>query len=712
MPTTPGHLWLVGGRADDRIAALDPAEKPAISIDCHRRLRGPYSGVSSVLDELMPSIVTEYPDLVEQHRVAITTAAPWLAALVGAPQPTLTTLAEGEERTRYYSPVRAWRVSHGLIELIAEHARRRGAGPLVVGFENLHEADDTDQWFLSLALRRWRPDTVRAVLAGSGEPPLAELRDAINAHTTRVDVVASNPVPSADPVLAFVASDGTGDDPAELVAWQDADPDRRAALHDARAVELAAAPEHGQHYGALPWHLEHGSQAATKGAQALETLLRQELGLGLYAAAVDAGDRALAFIDPLTEPKRYCQIALQTCFALMQTGRVHMARERYIALRGQIHRPLLHMSSSYALAMLYTRLLPPEERDHELARSYAVNAVLLAAAAEDPEERAFYTVFQQNGLALVELHRGNFDAARSLVTDGLDRLDRETRRTRFRLHKSVLLHNRATVHVGLGRLQDALADFDQVISLDPYHPDYYLDRGNLHRRLGDNERALADYETAIRVGPPFPEAHYNRADVRAAHGDLDGAVADFGYALELEPDNSDARVNLVGLLTEFGEVDQARHHIEDGLRLHPNEPRLLCALGVLMMEEHPTRSLDYFDRSLTIDPTFQPALVNKAIIAFGADDHRTAVSLLTSVIEHGGDDATVLYNRGFALQAMGSYVDAISDYDAALEREDADIPALLYQRATCLRELGRVTEAEDDLRRSQELSGHQSSQRR
>jgi tetratricopeptide (TPR) repeat protein len=700
MPMTPGHVWLVGDRAADRTAALELLGKPEISTNCHRRLRGPYTGISAVLDELLPTIMTAYPDLVERHRVALTTAVPWLTTLVGAPQPTLTTLAEGEERTRYYSPVRAWRVSHGLIELIEEYTKRRGR-PLVIGFENVQDADDTDQWFLSLALRRWHPDVVRVVLAGSSEPPLAQLCEAIAAHSTRLDAAASTtPANSVDPVFAFVASDGTSDDPIAVTAWRAAEPDRRGALHDARAAELATAPEHGQQYGALPWHLEHGSRAATEGAEALETLLRQELGLGLYAAAVDAGDRALSLIDVANEEQRYCQIALQTCLALMQTGRVHEARERYISLRGRFRRPLLHMSSSYALAMLYTRLLPPGERDHELARSYAVNAVLLARSADDPEERAFYTVFQQNGLALVELHRGDFDAARTLVTDGLDRLERETRRTRFRLHKSVLLHNRATVYVGLQRLRDALADFDQVIALDPYHPDYYLDRGNLHRKLGDDVRAIADYETAIRVGPPFPEAHYNRADVRAANNDIEGAVADFGYALELEPDNIDARVNLVGLLTESGAIDEARHHIEEGLRINRDEPRLLCALGVLMMEDDPAESLTYFDRSLNIDPALRPALVNKAIIVFDAGDHRTAVSLLTSVIERGGGNATVLYNRGFALQAMGLYAEAISDYDTALQCQDPDAEDVLEQRSTCLRELGRVEGAEaDPLRR-------------
>ncbi|MDT9695139.1 tetratricopeptide repeat protein [Streptomyces sp. P17] len=279
----------------------------------------------------------------------------------------------------------------------------------------------------------------------------------------------------------------------------------------------------------------------------------------------------------------------------------------------------------------------------------------LAALTEDLEDRAFYTVFQQNGLALVEMHLGHLKTALKLVAEGVDRLNRETHPDKYRLHKSVLIHNRANVYAGMGMLKESTADFDTVIALDPHYPEYYLDRGNMHRRLGDDQAALTDYETAMKMGPPFPELYYNRGDVRAAHGDLEGAVADFGYALELEPGHLDSRINHASLLLESGHLTEAAASVAEGLRLHPDSAHLLCTQGLLALERGDADTArDSFDAALKADPELYQALVNQALATVvcsryavvPAGDHSVVIGL----VEHADvtDGAPLLYyDRGY-----------------------------------------------------------------
>ena len=77
------HLWIVGDRRADRLRAA--AEYgPGIVARCHRRLRGPYTGVDTVLHAVLPEAFARWPELVERHRVALLYGIPELAEVIGA----------------------------------------------------------------------------------------------------------------------------------------------------------------------------------------------------------------------------------------------------------------------------------------------------------------------------------------------------------------------------------------------------------------------------------------------------------------------------------------------------------------------------------------------------------------------------------------------------------------------------------------------------
>ncbi|MFD0573211.1 tetratricopeptide repeat protein [Kitasatospora gansuensis] len=60
------------------------------------------------------------------------------------------------------------------------------------------------------------------------------------------------------------------------------------------------------------------------------------------------------------------------------------------------------------------------------------------------------------------------------------------------------------MHGGLGRHEDAVADYTSVITVDPNYAEYYFDRGIVLRRTGRSVEALADFDEAIRLSPPSP----------------------------------------------------------------------------------------------------------------------------------------------------------------------------------------------------------------
>jgi tetratricopeptide (TPR) repeat protein len=702
------HLWIVGQRpVHDDPASEDPARGHYTDLDCHRRLRGPYTGVGTLLRALVPRAGRDCPDLTRAHAFEILSIAPELADLVDAPPQTLTELAGKDERTRLYTRVHTRRLAHGVIDLLVSWAEAGDAGPLRLAFADVDEADPTDQEFLALLLRRARPRLIRATVHTRVADLPPELAAALRDHAERSDRApvraAARPRDPGELLRAYIESDGVAEDPAQLAAYQNADPELRRALHDARAAVLRARPDRTLRLGAIPYHLEHGNDGA-EAVRALREALDYCLFRGFYEAVADYGHRVRAIVGPDIATDDYWYPSARMGMAYSVLGRAEEAEAIDRGVRRGCTEPIAHMVTGYALAMMYTRHFPPERRDHDVAREYINNAIAIASLLPDPVESAFHTVFMRNGLALVEMHAGNLKEALRLVTDGLARLGRDLEPGAQRLHRSVLVHNRANVLARLGRLGVSLADFDTVIGLDPHYAEYRVDRAGIRRRLGDTAGALADYDAAVALALPFWELHSNRAAVRAQEGDLEGAVADFTRVVDLEPGELDPWISLVSLLLEVGDLARAQSAIDDGLRHHPGDPQLVCARGQLALQAgRAEQAWRDFAAALDGDGTMVAALAGRATIAYERGDHDAALDDLTRAIGAEADDPDLLYNRAQVHQAAGHRGAAVDDYTRALDLPGADRAELLLQRGLCYAEIGDVKASRADLDKAARL---------
>ncbi|MGW2230163.1 tetratricopeptide repeat protein [Streptomyces formicae] len=712
MSTTSTHLWLTGPepaseplpqsppqpRPRQEPRQPTPAPEPDITVDCHRRLRGPYTGAGGLLRALLPHIRREQPELPDRHRVEIHAVAPELRGLVADPPSTLTDRAAPAERTRLHPRTRTRRLAHGIVELLLSYVTAADlTRPLVLGFTRVGEADPTDQEFLALLLRRAEPGRITLVVhTRDAEPDLLEqeLASALRQYATH------RALPAAPPrrfphrthpyalVRAFVTSDGTSVDPAESAAYERADRHVRARLHDARAAELHARVEQGEvtlGLGALPYHLERGSDPAAA-APVLAAAAEGTLAMGCYHALLDLARRAQA-VTPEDAPLS-TELSLHTkvTTALALLGETGEAERLHLRMRERYSNPLVRLLGDYALAMLHARFHPPERRDLSAAKALLTRTVTLASRLPGPEQRAFHTAFQENGLALTELRLGRPADALRLIESGLDRLRRHLPDTAHLLHRSVLLRNRAEVHAALGRLHAALADHDAVVAMDPHHPEHYFDRADIRRRLGDPAGALADYDRAIDLAPPYWELYFNRADLRLESGDAEGALADLRHATALEPDRADIRASLVGALLGVGDLPEARTQVTEGLRHHPDDAHLLCERGLIALREGAdTSARADFDRALAVAPHLVSALAGRATLACAAGDDDAAVADLTRAITLEPTDPDLLYNRGYAHQQAGRVYAAHADYTAALRLPGADVVELRARIEECAR---------------------------
>lgn len=68
-------------------------------------------------------------------------------------------------------------------------------------------------------------------------------------------------------------------------------------------------------------------------------------------------------------------------------------------------------------------------------------------------------------------------------------------------------------------------------------PAYFL-RGTVHARQGRHAEAIADFTEVIRLDPAFVMAYIERAHVAATQGNSVAAAADLAEAIGLDPQNA------------------------------------------------------------------------------------------------------------------------------------------------------------------------------
>jgi tetratricopeptide (TPR) repeat protein len=677
------HYWLRGGLRRDRNRALldlgislDAPE--TLVVDAHRRLRGPFTAAGSLARLLVPGTLRRDPELVQRYDIELLSAAPELRALVPNSRETLTSMAIPAERTRYYARLRTVRIGNGLVEFVRDAAAGEGLRRVVL--EQVDQADPTDLEFLANLVRRVDPRLLQVVVctpqtAPDDENLLAVLRE----RAAYVEVTRESEATVLDPA-AYVMADCVSDEPADLAAYLALDPADRADLHDRRAAQIEELDQDSLRIGALAYHREHGSDPGEAGVRAVFHAMDHCLCLGFYAACVEYGRRGLALVDPATEHDRWWAFAKGTTLALSILGRTEEAELMDDQARYCSTKPGVHMNAAYSTAMLYTRHNDPERRDQRKAKSWLNAAIATASLIEDPHERAFQSAFYRNGLALVEVNLGAPQEALRLVDECIEMLDRLLPPDSHVLHRSVLKNNRARVYLALGRLDDALADYEVVIREDPNHAEHYLERGTILRRLGRTEEALADYARAMRLSPPFPEIYYNRGDLRFGEGDVEGALADFSYVLELQPDFVDAYVNRAGLYLESGALEEARRDAVAGLRHDPENAHLHAVLGQYHVErDDPLAARVEFDRALKADPDLVSALSGRATLAYAAGDLTLAAEDLARAVALDPNDAALRYNLALVHRESGRPAEALAELRRAaqLAPDDDDITAEL-----------------------------------
>jgi tetratricopeptide (TPR) repeat protein len=223
---------------------------------------------------------------------------------------------------------------------------------------------------------------------------------------------------------------------------------------------------------------------------------------------------------------------------------------------------------------------------------------------------------------------------------------------------------RGTAYVLSGRLPQAVENFSRAIELQNGYADAYDNRGLALQRLGRLNEALKDFDKAVSLRPLWPQLHVNRGGLLAAMGRQDEALAEFNKAVELRGDFAMAYYNRANTYLARGHYPQAE--------------------------------ADY-SRAIELEPNYADAYINRGVARhnLGRDDLAAADFARVVELDPGKPDGYA--NRANCLLGMGQYAAAVRDYSRAVELQ-SDYAAAYTGRAVCYYNLRQYDAAWADVR--------------
>lgn len=234
------------------------------------------------------------------------------------------------------------------------------------------------------------------------------------------------------------------------------------------------------------------------------------------------------------------------------------------------------------------------------------------------------------------------------------------------------LHNDAALlYMQLGKLDRALAHFEEVTRIRPASAAARFNAGTILESMGRIPEAAARYDAALRLDPGYAPAHNSLGNVRLAQEKLVEATAHYRDAIRLKPDYAEAHNNLATVLIaanpERGnELDEAIGHLRRALELRSRYPaaHFNIARALRRQGDTPSAILHYRD-ALADAPDCAPCLIELSwVLATDAEatvrDPREAIGLATRAaqITRSGDP--------FALDALAAAYAASGRFEEAV----------------------------------------------
>ncbi len=160
----------------------------------------------------------------------------------------------------------------------------------------------------------------------------------------------------------------------------------------------------------------------------------------------------------------------------------------------------------------------------------------------------------------------------------------------------------------LGKVDEAVAQYNRALQLNPDNEDVHFNLGIALARQGKLDEAIAQYREALKLMPDYAEVHNNLGNLLSRQGKLAEAAEEFRAALKIMPEHAAAHNNLGIVLARQQQNAEALKEFAEAARLMPDYVEAHFNLGTAYLaDKRLAEAQAEFKTVLRLKPGFQPA---------------------------------------------------------------------------------------------------------
>lgn len=208
----------------------------------------------------------------------------------------------------------------------------------------------------------------------------------------------------------------------------------------------------------------------------------------------------------------------------------------------------------------------------------------------------------------------------------------------------------------------------------------YLNRGHDRYKSSHPDQALADFDAAIEINPGLARAYVNRSVLYLEKNEMEKSLQDFNRYISLLP-ACDAR----GRILKLPLADAMRHRAEIYFRMG----RYGEALADI-------------ETAIKLDPFNPDNYLNRALVYMRLGEYGKAVEDFNLCHQSDPSNADIINNRGVCYLNAGDLRSALNDFNQAIILNGRN-PSYYMNRALAYRKSGRIAEARQDARTAEKI---------
>jgi len=307
----------------------------------------------------------------------------------------------------------------------------------------------------------------------------------------------------------------------------------------------------------------------------------------------------------------------------------------------------------------------------ELAEAQALYATILKAFPNNKKAQQGLTTLGggQRSAAEQGPPQAVIDQLMSLYKQGqLELVVDQTQDLTVQFPKTITLWNMLGASAAqIGKLDQAVQAFEQIISLNPNQANAYNNMGITLQEQGKLEEAIEAYNKALALKPDFAEAYFNMGNALKDQGKLEEAIEAYNRALAIKPEYAEAYLNMGITLKNQCNLEEAIEAYSNAISIKPDNAEAYNNMGNALKDQGKLEeAIEAYNKALALKPDFAEAYNNLGIALKDQGKLEEAIKAYSKAISIKPDNAEAYNNMGIALKEQGKLEEAIKAYSKAI----------------------------------------------